>query len=149
MSDITWSAAQNPRWLNSANTLMDLDVNFDHVEYETWSPCTLVASGDLPHIHDLFARAVAGEFGAVQDYVRPDDLSGSDGMTALRTRRDELLAETDHWALQDTPAMTTEQINYRQALRDLPANSPNATLRFNDTDLDWTDWVNVTWPVKP
>ena len=149
MDNITWSAARNPRWIDAQSTLLDLEVDFDHITDETWSPCTVVASGDLPYIHDLFARAVAGEFGAVQDYVQPDEWSGDIVMSELRKRRDQLLVETDHWGLQDTPAMTTEQINYRQALRDLPANSPDATLRFSETDLDWTDWVNVTWPVKP
>ena len=42
-------------------------------------------------------------------------------MTMLRFERDRLLAETDWWCLSDqTP--TQAQLDYRQALRDLPAN---------------------------
>jgi hypothetical protein len=52
----------------------------------------------------------------------------------LRLERNRLLAETDWWVLPDrTP--TQEQLDYRQALRDLPAN----------TD----DPENPVWPVKP
>lgn len=63
-------------------------------------------------------------------------------MYILRNERDKRLAETDVWALSDR-TMTTEQTNYRQALRDLPANSPDAAL-----DADGT-LTGVTWPTKP
>lgn len=39
----------------------------------------------------------------------------------LRQVRDQMLAETDWWASSDL-TMTAEQVAYRQALRDLPAN---------------------------
>ncbi len=52
----------------------------------------------------------------------------------LRTKRDRLLADTDWWALSDV-TMTDEQTAYRQALRDVPANT--------------TDPANPTWPTKP
>jgi len=41
----------------------------------------------------------------------------------LRVERDSLLAKTDFLALQDSPALTQEMKDYRQALRDLPANT--------------------------
>tara|TARA_A100001201_G_scaffold29140_4_gene31408 strand:+ start:850 stop:1170 length:321 start_codon:yes stop_codon:yes gene_type:complete len=52
----------------------------------------------------------------------------------LRSKRDRLLADTDWWALSDV-TMTDEQTAYRQALRDVPANT--------------TDPANPTWPTKP
>lgn len=55
-------------------------------------------------------------------------------MRKLRSVRDRLLAETDWWAMSDR-TMTAEQTAYRQALRDLPANT--------------TDPANPTWPTKP
>jgi len=53
---------------------------------------------------------------------------------SIRNKRNALLAETDWWASGDI-TMTDEQIAYRQALRDLPAQEgfPN----------------NVTFPTKP
>lgn len=55
-------------------------------------------------------------------------------MQQLRAERDRLLAETDWWVLPDRTA-TTEQLAYRQALRDLPANT--------------ADPANPVWPDKP
>jgi len=52
----------------------------------------------------------------------------------LRQRRDQLLTETDYLALSDS-TLTDEMRSYRQALRDLPANT--------------VDPANPVWPVKP
>ena len=52
----------------------------------------------------------------------------------LRTKRNQLLAETDYLALYDV-TMSTEMQTYRQTLRDLPANT--------------TDPANPVWPTKP
>lgn len=48
-----------------------------------------------------------------------------------------LLSQTDHWALQDTPDMTDEQIAYRAALRLLDQHS------------NWPYLEDTDWPVKP
>jgi len=55
-------------------------------------------------------------------------------MNRLRYVRDKKLAETDWMAVGDR-TMTDEQTAYRQALRDLPANT--------------TDPKNPIWPTKP
>lgn len=60
----------------------------------------------------------------------------------LRKERDRLLNITDWWAVADR-TMTSEQTAYRTALRDLPANSPNAALD------EQGNLINVTWPTKP
>ena len=52
----------------------------------------------------------------------------------LRQTRNRLLTETDYLALSDQ-TLTAEMAAYRQALRDLPANT--------------TDPANPVWPVKP
>ena len=52
----------------------------------------------------------------------------------LRRQRNQLLAETDYLALADS-TLTDEMRSYRQALRDLPANT--------------VDPANPVWPVKP
>lgn len=53
---------------------------------------------------------------------------------SLRVKRNRLLAETDYLALSDV-TLSAEMAEYRQALRDLPANT--------------SDPANPTWPVKP
>ena len=70
---------------------------------------------------------------AVQEvYAR--DVLPVEQMAALRAKRNQLLAETDYLALSDV-TLSTEMAEYRQALRDLPANT--------------SDPANPTWPVKP
>jgi hypothetical protein len=62
------------------------------------------------------------------------ELRAAEPMRRLRVERDKLIAETDWWVLPDrTP--TQEQLDYRQALRDITNNY---------TSLD-----NVVWPTKP
>lgn len=53
----------------------------------------------------------------------------------LRQIRDGLLAASDWTVLADTPTNTAAWKTYRQALRDLPANT--------------TDPFNVDWPTPP
>lgn len=64
----------------------------------------------------------------------------------VREERNKLLAETDWWAMSDN-TMTTEQRNYRQALRDLPNNllagDPTANVEGED------GYANVQFPTKP
>ena len=55
-------------------------------------------------------------------------------MDQVRRERNQLLAETDYLALADA-TLTDEMRAYRQALRDLPANT--------------SDPANVVWPTKP
>ena len=59
----------------------------------------------------------------------------------LRAKRNDLLIETDFWALTDR-IMTQAQKDYRQKLRDLPS--------IASPQLDENEQIiNVTWPEKP
>jgi hypothetical protein len=78
------------------------------------------------------------------DYTKPTSAEFEAAVTArenaqpikfLRMVRDGMLRDTDHWAYQDTPTMTTAQTNYRQALRDITNTY---------TSLD-----DVVWPTTP
>jgi len=61
-------------------------------------------------------------------------LTAEQPLVELRQRRNQLLAETDYLALSDV-TMSDEMRTYRQALRDLPANTE--------------DPANPVWPTKP
>jgi len=56
-------------------------------------------------------------------------------LAELRTERNRLITETDHWIFSDTPDITSAQTTYRQALRDITKTA---------TSLD-----DVSWPEKP
>ena len=62
------------------------------------------------------------------------ELATENAWTDLRTKRNQLLAETDYFANTDV-TMLDEMRDYRQSLRDLPANT--------------ADPSNPTWPTKP
>ncbi len=57
------------------------------------------------------------------------------GYNDLRKKRDYLLSLTDFHAFSDTANMSSAMTTYRQALRDLPANT--------------ADPFNVSWPSNP
>lgn len=60
-----------------------------------------------------------------------------------RAKRNELLAETDWWAVSDR-SMTQAQADYRQTLRDLPQKEGYEKVFIED---NWS--YKVTWPTKP
>ena len=57
--------------------------------------------------------------------------------SGLRTQRNQLLADTDHYALSDV-TLTDDMTAYRKALRDLPASYDNSSVVGT-----------ITWPSKP
>ena len=63
-------------------------------------------------------------------------LAGADerAATDVREKRNTLIAETDWWVMPDRTA-TADQLAYRQALRDITAQSGFPT--------------DITWPTKP
>ena len=83
---------------------------------------------------------------------KANELEAAYPMVRLREERDKKLTDTDWWAMSDR-TMTTEQKNYRQALRDIPANieagNLNApTMNMNKRSADDTNIV-FDWPEKP
>ena len=70
---------------------------------------------------------------ALVDTAR-SELNVENAWKGLRRERNQLLAETDYLALSDH-VLSAEMTAYRQALRDLPANT--------------TDPANPVFPTKP
>ena len=62
------------------------------------------------------------------------EVAAEQALVRLRSKRNQLIAETDYLALSDA-TLTDDMKTYRQALRDLPANT--------------TDPANPVWPTKP
>ena len=67
--------------------------------------------------------------------AKVNELIAERKLQMLRNTRNRMIAETDYWAMPDTPDMTAEQIAYRQALRDI-------TNTYQSLDT-------VVWPTKP
>jgi len=83
--------------------------------------------------YDVDGNKVSLDVSAVN--AKASELVTIEELLQLRTKRNELLSETDHWVLSDTTDATSAQIIYRQALRDITDSA---------TSLD-----DVTWPTKP
>lgn len=80
--------------------------------------------------------------------AKMDELRPVEGLKKLREQRDEKLKQTDQYGLADYPFRSDEHkqawLDYRQQLRDLPANSPDISIDLNTGEL-----IGVTWPVHP
>ena len=95
----------------------------------------------MPRYHNINGNKV--QFTAEEETARDaEEKAWADGAVGraqanLRSRRNQLLAETDFYALSDV-TMSNDMKTYRQNLRDLPAGK--------DT-VEKCD--NATWPTKP
>ncbi len=69
------------------------------------------------------------------EVAKLNSLDIASAWTLLRAHRDSLLAASDWTVLSDSPTSTAAWKTYRQALRDLPANT--------------TDPFNPVWPTPP
>lgn len=88
---------------------------------------------DVPvwlQIEEIEKARAAAETSEVQDPVE----RAAEELNLLRFERDQLLKQTDWWAVSDR-TMTAEQTAYRQALRDITEN--------------YTSLNDVVWPEKP
>jgi len=97
-------------------------------EYHWRTPYTYA---NLEWLDTEVAKPTEAELQAAWDAYQAE---GGFEMEQLRRQRNQLLTETDYLALADS-TLTDEMRNYRQALRDLPANT--------------VDPANPVWPVKP
>ena len=70
------------------------------------------------------------------------ELTAAEPLRQLREQRTRILKESD-WMANSDVTMSDAWRTYRQALRDLPANSPNVALD------EQGNLINVTWPTKP
>ena len=71
------------------------------------------------------------------------ELDAAEPMRLLRIERDKKIALTD-WRVLPDQSPSDDWINYRQALRDLPASaSPKLDSEY---ELDLT---SITWPTEP
>ena len=93
----------------------------------------LVDNGDGPFIEKWISTEITQP--TQEEIASVDDSKPIAQLWAiLRTKRNRLLAETD-WQASTDLSITQEQKDYRQALRDLPANTADPT--------------NITWPTEP
>lgn len=141
--EFSFTHIRNPRWLNAEHTVLDCEVNFDHLDDE------YVFYGCYSNMPDheitgkkIFSEVTSGMWGPIEEYIAPDDWrqfeTEEQRVARLREKRNQLLAKTDWTQGGDLPqALKEPWAVYRQALRDLPQHP------------DWPDFQLVPWPEEP
>ena len=118
---------ETPNWYGWAKT----DDNGNKIPNELrmcWEHVIVIADG--------VTKPTKAEFDA-----KYNELVNAEPIRLLRQQRNQLLQKSDWMAVSDR-VMTQAQIDYRQALRDLPANSTPA--------LDENGQLTgITWPTPP
>ena len=73
------------------------------------------------------------------------ELDAAEPMRLLRIERNKKIAETD-WRVLPDQTPSDDWINYRQALRDLPASASPKLDPKSEYELDLT---SIKWPTEP
>ena len=73
------------------------------------------------------------------------ELDAAEPMRLLRIERNKKIAETD-WRVLSDQTTSDDWINYRQALRDLPASASPKLDPESEYELDLT---SIKWPTEP
>lgn len=66
----SYERARNPVWANAEQSLITLEVDFSFIADE-WVPFAASPDDSTEYGPELFARAAAGDFGAIAAYVAP------------------------------------------------------------------------------
>ena len=148
----TINSARNPQWADYAQTMINIEVDFDELDDE-YVPFTAVANDPEEHGQRLYNNAVNGDYGPIADFVAPSTMTGDEAMDEVRMTRNALLRATDYIEMPTKwNTLTTEQqtawTTYRNALRDIPQDYPNPEYRWVLEDADY-ELLNLTWPTKP
>lgn len=113
---MNYSSATSPVWQNAEHSMITLMVKFDNLP----EAVPFAASPDDPEEHGqaLFAQAVAGTFGEIEDYVPPTELEIAQATNPTeRSQRMALcVSKVQHWEMMGESAAAMEWRHYYQAL---------------------------------
>jgi len=148
----TVAQARNPKWGNQDKTYILVEVDFDELD-EDW--VSFAASVDDPEEHgrQIFQDCIDGVYGEVADFEIPEEISGDRAMDELRSVRTSALERSDYIEMPTKwNSLTAEQqqewATYRQSLRDITTNYPNAK-KVYDVDVKDYVWKDVVFPTSP
>jgi Phage tail assembly chaperone protein len=144
----------NPVWANASHTKINCFIESDEFGDDVL-PFTACKEDSELHCVDAFNSLVAGDFGAIAEYVPPADVVGEVAFAQVRQKRNEKLkAEVDPVVLNPLrwADMTAEQqqvwSDYRRALLDITTTYPNPSFVWNE-DKQGYEETNIVWPVMP
>lgn len=145
-------SVRSPKWANYKKTAITVEAIFEGAGDQ---PLPFTATPNDPEDYGrfIYEQAIAGEYGDIAEWEAPENVVGDAAISELRIKRNALLSETDYIEMPTKWATLSEEqqtawAEYRNALRDLPAQYPNVELRWND-EYSRKEWANVFWPAKP
>jgi len=127
------------QWDNAEHTMFDCVVKYE--EFNEEMPATVTATDPYAHIHEIWTKGIAGEYGVIAEYLPPPIIPPSAGSN--KRRAVQLLQESDWTATESiidpavsNPYLTNQAdfLAYRSALRDIAVNPQDGFL---------------TWPTRP
>lgn len=151
---LTLATARNPKWANTEHTAINLLVTFEETVEQLGELEFSAMSDDIePHGRDIFARAVAGEFGPVAEFV----LTRERALLLVQMRTNEANAKIS--ALQG-------EVDVLQDAVDLDMATAEEATRLAAAKAELTAWkryrillsrveaqpefpTTIDWPVKP
>jgi hypothetical protein len=123
--------ARNPKWVNAEHNMIDLEVDFMPLD-EEWLPYTCSPDDVVAHSRELYRRAVAGDFGQIDDeYVMTDE----DRWTPVVTERVTISKEALVQVLLEKGVLTDEEVDAILVTREEALSYQRRTL----------DGVNKEW----
>ena len=130
-----YSSATSPVWQNAERSMITLMVKFDNLP----EAVPFAASPDDPEEHGqaLFAQAVAGEFGEIEEYTPPTELEIAAEVNPGKLRRemDECFQKTQYWDMFGETEKAQAWRDYFKALAQLKGSK---------------EWPIVKeWPERP
>jgi len=66
-----YNQVRNCKWANAEHSSIECEVNFDNITSEEWTPFGANPLDHYEHGREIFAKAIAGEFGEVAEYIEP------------------------------------------------------------------------------
>ena len=106
-------------WANAEESAINMLVQFEHLPI----PVEFTARADDPEEHGrrLFAKALAGDYGEVQDYMPPTELEIARAANPTRRKNSmrRCIEKVQHWDMFAQPEKVQEWKLYYQALANL------------------------------
>ena len=127
---------RNPQYAVADNSLVDMEI--EHPEYG-WIPFSANPNDVEQHGRELFAQAIAGQFGEIAPYVPPSNevlaqTARNDRNARLFSQVDPIVSNPLRWN-DLTQVQKDALVAYRQALLDIPDQAGFPT--------------QIDWPVYP
>lgn len=66
-----YSQVRNCKWGNADHSSIECEVMFDDITSEEWTPFGANPLDHYEHGREIYAKAIAGEFGEIAEYVEP------------------------------------------------------------------------------